>query len=281
MRIVCLVENTSRKGCLTEHGLSLYLETGEHKLLFDTGQSGIFLRNAQKLGVDLSAVDLAVISHGHYDHGGGLEVFLSVNDHAPVYMNEYALERHCAGPGRDIGLDPGLARHPRIRFSNDEASLGEDLMLFTGNSNPRPFPANSDGFTVIRDGEVFRDDFLHEQYLLIREGAQTFLISGCSHKGIRNVMHWMRHCPPDAVVGGFHLSNIPMDREGRQRLDEVADTLLEYPSVYYTCHCTGIPQYQYLKTRMRGQLEYLSAGDEWYETIKQEEIHERKLFPKL
>ncbi|MDD4445997.1 MAG: MBL fold metallo-hydrolase, partial [Eubacteriales bacterium] len=123
MRIVCLSENTSEKNLLTEHGLSLYLETRKHKILFDMGQSGIFLRNAQNMGVDLSAVDLAVISHGHYDHGGGLEVFLSVNDHAPVYMNEAALERHCVLPDRDIGLEPKLKGHPRILLTGDEMTL--------------------------------------------------------------------------------------------------------------------------------------------------------------
>ena len=262
MRIVCLSENTSEKNLLTEHGLSLYLETRKHKILFDMGQSGIFLRNAQNMGVDLSAVDLAVISHGHYDHGGGLEVFLSVNDHAPVYMNEAALERHCVLPDRDIGLEPKLKGHPRILLTGDEMTLDKGLMLFTGNHKPRPYPTDSGGFTVIRDGEAFRDDFYHEQYLSVKDGEKTYLISGCSHKGIQNVMYWVRSDPPDVVVGGFHLSKVPVDEEGRQRLDELAASLLEYPSVYYTCHCTGIQQYQYLKTIMQDRLEYLSAGDE-------------------
>ena len=268
MRIVCLSENTSRKNLLTEHGLSLYLETKRHKILFDVGQSGLFLRNAQALGVDLSAVDLAVISHGHSDHGGGLEAFLSINDHAPVYMNEFALERHCALPEREIGLDPKFKDHPRIFLTGDETTFDEELMIFTGNHKPQPYPTDSHGFTVIRDGQMVRDDFHHEQYLLIKDGDKTYLISGCSHKGIQNVMYWMRSCPPDMVVGGFHLSKVPVDESGKPRLDDVACTLLEYPSVYYTCHCTGIQQYQYLKTRMRGQLEYLSAGDECQTAMK-------------
>lgn len=262
MRIVCLAENTSGINLPAEHGLSLYLETQGHRILFDMGQSDLFLRNAKQLDVDLSAVDLAVVSHGHYDHGGGLEAFLAVNDHAPVYMHEAALERHCARQDREIGLDPKLQGHSQIILTGDEMVLGERMRLFSGNRKAAPYPTDSDGFTAISGGEVARDDFRHEQYLLIREGLKTYLISGCSHKGIQNIMNWMRTCPPDLVIGGFHLSKVLLDETGKQRLDEIACTLLEYPSVYWTCHCTGSAQYRYLKNRMREKLEYLSAGDD-------------------
>ena len=71
MKLVTLMENTTcREDLCCEHGLSLYLETGDHKILFDAGQSGAFAENAEKLGVNLQNVDFAVLSHGHYDHGG-------------------------------------------------------------------------------------------------------------------------------------------------------------------------------------------------------------------
>ena len=93
MKIYCLVENT--KFCdhfECEHGLSFLIDTGYHKILFDMGQSDAYIRNAEKLGLDLSEVDIAIISHGHYDHGGGLKAFLEINKTAPVYVSKYAFE---------------------------------------------------------------------------------------------------------------------------------------------------------------------------------------------
>ena len=91
MKITCLAENTtSRPDIEAEHGLSLYIETNGKKILFDMGQGELFIRNAKRLGIDLSDVDIAVISHGHYDHGGGLRSFLEINKKAPVYISEHA-----------------------------------------------------------------------------------------------------------------------------------------------------------------------------------------------
>lgn len=99
----------SCSGCAFEHGLSLYLEGKGHRILFDTGQSENFAVNAKRLGVDLAAVDLAILSHGHYDHGGGLKRFLELNQKAPVYLSVYAFEPHFNGV-KDIGIDPKLRR---------------------------------------------------------------------------------------------------------------------------------------------------------------------------
>ena len=91
MKITALVENTTNNPALgTQHGLSFYIEANGRKILFDMGEDDLFLRNAEKLGIDISAVDLAIISHGHSDHGGGLGAFLSHNENAPVYLNRRA-----------------------------------------------------------------------------------------------------------------------------------------------------------------------------------------------
>ena len=100
MKVVTLMENTTCCDELfCEHGLSLYIETEGHRILFDAGQSAAFADNAEKLGVDLREVDFAVLSHGHYDHGGGLGRFLEIHKTAPVYVSRYAFEPIMASMG--------------------------------------------------------------------------------------------------------------------------------------------------------------------------------------
>ena len=114
MKIVTLMENTAcREDLCCEHGLSLYIETENHRILFDAGQSAAFADNAEKLGVALETVDFAVLSHGHYDHGGGLGKFLECNKGAPVYVSSHAFEPHYSRNGY-IGLEPALQHSERM-----------------------------------------------------------------------------------------------------------------------------------------------------------------------
>lgn len=262
MIIKALVENTAAGDYLTEHGLSLYIEANGYKILFDTGQSDLFLRNASKLDVDLSKVEVVVISHGHYDHCGGLKHFLSINDHAVVYINEYAFEPHYALPDKNIGIDPDLKNHRQVILTGDHHYIRPELSLFTGNRNARPFLPEKNGLVVMRGGELVSEDYIHEQYLVIDEDDKKVLITGCSHKGILNIMDWMKDSPPDVVIGGFHLMNTDVSEESQQKLNDLAARLAEYKTVYYTCHCTGKKPYEYLKVRMNENLNYISTGQE-------------------
>ena len=91
MRFRFLMENkTDGPGCLAEHGLSIYIETQGRKLLFDTGASALFADNAKRLKVDLEEVEALIISHGHYDHTGGVPEFCRINKIAPIYIHEDA-----------------------------------------------------------------------------------------------------------------------------------------------------------------------------------------------
>ena len=144
MKLTVLSENTSVSDALEhEHGLSVYIETADHHILFDTGAGFIFIRNAEKLGVDLATVDLLVISHGHYDHGGGLRTFLEVNSHANIYIHKQAFEAHYSKRSEgiaSIGLDETLLPNDRFVFCGDQAVIDENIEVFSRVKSKRFIP---------------------------------------------------------------------------------------------------------------------------------------------
>ena len=185
MKIISLVENTSVNYDIeAEHGLSLYIESKNHKILFDMGQTDLFFKNAKRLGVDLSQVDIAILSHGHYDHGGGLEEFLKINKKAYVYVSQYAFDTYYNGTEKYIGLNLMLKENERIILTNGKVEVDEGITLYHCNDRVKRYDLGSFGLNVKRNQEYFPDDFRHEQYMLIEENGKQILFSGCSHKGI-------------------------------------------------------------------------------------------------
>lgn len=254
MKITSLAENTALKENIgAEHGLSLYIKTEFHNILFDMGQTDLFAENADKLGIDLSDVDIAVLSHGHYDHGGGLKKFLEINKKAPVYLSRHAFGEHYNGTTKYIGLDKALKDSNRLIFTDDTYCIDGNLTLFSCNQNEKTYNLGSFGLMMKQGDEFLPDDFRHEQYLLINENGKNILISGCSHKGILNITEWFT---PDVLVGGFHFSKIPLD----ETLVGYAKYLDTFKTDFYTCHCTGTEQFEFMKSYM-SRLNYLSAGE--------------------
>lgn len=258
MRIVTLMENTTCREALScEHGLSLYIETGKNKLLFDAGQTGAFGENAKKMGVDLAAVDHAILSHGHYDHSGGMERFLEINQTAKIYVNQNGVKPHYSGAGGYIGIAPALMESDRLVFTKDVHKISEGITLYSCNDRERPYHMDNFGLQMEENGVLVPDDFCHEQYLLIEEAGKRICISGCSHKGILNIAQWFQ---PDVLVGGFHFMKVETQGEGAAFLKNAARELMQYPTVYYTGHCTGQAQFAYMKTYMGDRLNALSTG---------------------
>lgn len=253
MRITALTENTAKSEEFgAEHGLSLYLETKGYHILFDMGQTALFEQNAAHCGINLKDVDIAVLSHGHYDHGGGLKRFLEINDHAPVYANRCVFEPHYNAQGEYIGLDPSLQGNSRLILTEDAFRIDEGITLYSCNDIEKPFPIDSGGLSMMQEGRLIDDDFRHEQVLLVEEEGKRILISGCSHKGVLNYVAWFR---PDVLIGGFHFMKLACD----DTLRGCAEALNRRSTEYYTCHCTGLEQYAYMK-RFMNRLHYLSAG---------------------
>ncbi len=252
MHITTLTENTSKSPNIgAEHGLSLYIEACGHSILFDMGQSDLFLHNANLLGIDLSAVDLAIISHGHYDHGGGLNQFLQINHHSPVYISHAAFGAYYNGTDKYIGLDRDLASNPRVQFTQNIFPVDQGITLYHDTFDQDNFTPN-DTLTVKQGEQWISDDFRHEQYLLLEENGKRVLFSGCSHRGIERIIH---RFAPDVFIGGFHFSKQPPES-----LSDAIRFLEQQDTTYYTCHCTGMIQFQWMKDRM-SRLHYLAAGE--------------------
>ena len=253
MKITSLLENTTdRDDMKIEHGLSLYIETEQHNILFDMGQTELFYENAKTLGIELKAVDIAVLSHGHYDHGGGLRKFLEINDRAPIYIHKDAFLPHYNGTEKYIGLDAGLKDHPRIVWTADEYRIDELLTLFSCTNRERRHKILPTGLTEKTETGFVPDDFRHEQYLLITENGKRVLLSGCSHKGILDITRWFSL---DALVGGFHYSKLALD----DVLVNAAKELASLETAFYTCHCTGREQFEHMQPHLPS-LQYLSCG---------------------
>lgn len=268
MKITALVENTSRMGLPVEHGLSLLIRMDDGcQVLFDMGQRRLFAENAERLGLDLSQVDMAVVSHGHYDHGGGLRAFLNLNDKARVYVNGHAFEPHYSlrtGRLRYIGLDADLKSEDRLVLCGEETRIGNDLLLFSGADGDCLRPAgNKQLYGPTKDAN---DDFCHEQSLIVREGGKTVLFAGCAHGGIVNIMqkgHRVAGSRFTYVVAGMHLMESGLTDEAEAGwIRKLAARLKEEAGCrYLTMHCTGMAGYEALRKEMGETIGYLSCGE--------------------
>ena len=179
MKLTVLMENTACRDDLTaEHGLSLYIEACGKKILFDSGSSAAFADNAEKLGVDLSKVDLMILSHGHYDHGGGIRRFMELNKIAPIYLHRRAFAPSVSAAGTYIGIDKSLKGCDRLYFTEGKVQLAQGLTLFDCNRRKLYAPVDPWGLGLRRGNTIKPDNFHHEQYLLIEEDGVRICISG-------------------------------------------------------------------------------------------------------
>lgn len=270
MIVKTIVENTcSDPRLATEHGLSLYLQTNKHNILFDTGQGRLFLDNAKLMDIAMDDVDTVVISHGHYDHGGGLQIFFQHNKHAGIFIHKHAFTRFWSqdnqGGLHPIGLNPDLADSQRLTLVDDYWRIDEELELFAGVRERVLFSPANDSLLRGFPGKLAPDDFSHEQSLIINSAQGSLLLAGCAHNGVVNIIERfieLKGTAPSLVVGGFHLMGGP---ELHPQLDKLvaklADRLRQYPTRFYTNHCTGQRAYAILKNIMGEQINYLAAGD--------------------
>lgn len=277
MRITTLIENTkesSETKLLPEYGLSVHIAFQGNNILFDTGSSDAFSKNAEALAIDLSSIHSAVISHHHFDHGGGLPRFLELNKDAKIYLGE-APDGECYFRGlwflrRPIGLDASLfkANPERFVFVDEFIEILPDVYLFPNILKTYPKPKGNKYMYVKRGAEWRLDDFTHELVLAIKENGRLVIFTGCAHNGMLNMIDTVNTkfagIPIKAVIGGFHLIGFPMFNTmagSRSEVEGVGREVLSYQvESTYTGHCTGQKAFGVLKDVMGEQLNPLHTG---------------------
>lgn len=184
MRVYTLMENQpAGPGYAAEHGLSLYVQAGGRALLVDMGQGDGFLRNAAALGVDISQVEAAILTHGHYDHGGGLGAFYGANQRAKAYIRREAFAPHYRADGGYIGLDPAYIWPSRICWTEDVTNLWPGAYLCTCNGRPMAYGGATEGMYTQMGRERQPDDFPTSNTWCWRKGAAGWYSAAVPTRG--------------------------------------------------------------------------------------------------
>ena len=273
MKITFLSENkTNQPPFVGEHGLSMFIETDSAKILFDAGSSDFLFQHAKEKKLDLGDVDLCVVSHGHFDHTGGIPTFVKINQKAPVlihkeafyeeyYMEKGVMEKEpCSILWNEKEKQEIL---PRLLLTEGTHYWNENILI-SGAIPPRYGNESVEDFYIREmDGKYRIDPMEHEQFLLIRERGELYLFSGCSHKGIFSALNYAKDLFPEEkirlLVAGLHLYNA-----NSATISEVVQRLLPYniPEIL-PVHCTGIEGICQMKREMPGVVKIACVGDEF------------------
>jgi 7,8-dihydropterin-6-yl-methyl-4-(beta-D-ribofuranosyl)aminobenzene 5'-phosphate synthase len=271
-KITTLVENSVSIGgsrqLIGEHGLAFLIETGSHRILFDTGQYMALENNARVLGTELAGVDTVILSHGHYDHTGGLKHLLDCNSHFSLYAHPDVFARKLIkrkGRYREIGIPVS---------KNDLVESGVKLVLDTGPVEIAPkilttgeipleadFESVEEGFFVEKDGRKVPDTLADDLALILKTGKGPVVVLGCSHRGVINTLSHVQKIIGEksiyAVMGGLHLA---------KATGEKLETIIRYLQRFnlekiVVGHCTGNHAIQALYTRFKDKVILNTVGN--------------------
>lgn len=233
------------------------------------GQGNLFQQNAKSMSLDLAGVEMAIISHGHYDHGGGITSFQQINKLAPIYISSHALQDYLlktpTNEFKFISLsDKNEIVLERLVFTNEYFAIDSGLELFSAVKGRKFFPKANNVLYVKHGDKLIQDDFVHEQNLIITENGKSILITGCSHTGIVNIIERffeLKGHYPHFIIGGFHLINPSTGKsEPEEIITEICRYLLSIRTKCFTGHCTGKDAFNIMKTCMGNQINDLSTG---------------------
>lgn len=249
LRITVLLENTVHlRGLRAEHGLAWHIQHGPHAVLFDAGQTDLLVENAARLGVMLDQLDAVVLSHGHYDHAGGLATVLARSPQARLFYHPAALEPKFSLDANGIARSVGLPEASRVALMQNRNRATESRTcvevvpgLFLTGEIPRRTEFEDVGGRFFLDEQGSRPDPLQDDLALFFDtSAGLVVLLGCGHAGVVNTLRHIRELtgkrPVHTVLGGFHLLNA-----SGFRLERTVDGLRELEIRQLgPAHCTGM-----------------------------------------
>ena len=269
MKIYILTDDKVRKhGLLAEHGLSIYIEHKGAKILFDAGQTDVYLRNATFMGINIQKADCIVLSHGHYDHCGGLVYFPYKQKFPAIYVHKDAFAKRYGMDGnirRDLSVPWMLDDYPYIEenlhFAQKQMKIADSITLLGEIPGSVSFEGLSKGFYTENENETIVDMFHDEQMLVIETDRGLALFLGCSHPGIISCVQHAQN-----IFGGKNIyllvAGMHMESVDSARLEKTIAYLMEANiQKIVPLHCTGIPAIAEMKCRMGERCNILYAGD--------------------
>lgn len=270
MKLSVLSDNRQLEESLEfEHGLCIYLETEKYKCLLDTGASDIFIRNAEKMVIDLEDVDYVFISHGHSDHTGGLKSFLEINTKAKIVLSGNTLSQRFYSNRkglREISSKLDISNYKdRFVFINAVTEFENEIFVFPCQQPIYPLPKANNTLMAEDANGLKQDNFNHE--IIVCFGMDDLLVyTGCAHHGVLNILNSVQSITSrriSTLIGGFHLlDGYPDQYETEEEINEIAESLaVNFPNtMVYTGHCTGNKVYHQLKKKLDDKLKSFHTG---------------------
>ncbi len=269
IRVHILADNTVRKrGMIAEHGLSLWIEKDEKKILFDTGQSSVFYHNSKIIGINLEETDSIVISHGHYDHCGGLQYLPCRGKAPPIYVHPDAFikkyishSNQIIGAGLPFKIDDYKWLKNALVYTRQPLWIEKEILVSGEIPCSNTFEEVPENLYIEHEGEIINDMMLDEQMLIVEDNGEIAVFLGCSHPGIINSVKYAQNLIPDKriklLVAGMHLQNVSPIRL-QMTIQHLMDINIKK---IVPLHCTGFDAMCEMKRFLGKRCAILSVGD--------------------